>query len=145
MHPLRSADSASGPIPASPRPWAVFWLLEPDSPADRLERKAVAGTLARWRAAGFSVVVVVEAARDVHAGELGLEGAEILQDSEGLVAARYGVAREGGAPYTSRAKRAFVAVGTNGEILKRAFLYQVENEIAELADELCPAPAQDSG
>ncbi len=98
----------------------------------------------RWRAAGYSVVVIVEAAAAAHPEELESGGAEVLEDVEGLIAARYGVAREVRIPYGSRARRAFVAVGANGEILKRAFLYQVEDEIAALTEEMCPAPGQDS-
>ena len=83
MHPPTRAVEASGPTPASPLPWAVFWLLEPGSPADRLERKALAASVTRWRASGYSLVVVVEGALTGGMPDLETLGVEVLGDTSG--------------------------------------------------------------
>ncbi|MDA8117516.1 MAG: hypothetical protein M0000_09135 [Actinomycetota bacterium] len=145
MHPPRSAVATSGPTPASPLPWAVFWLLEPGSPADRLERKALAATVKRWRAAGYSVVVVVEADAAAGLPELEPLGVEMLADAAGHLARAYGVARSARGRYGFHARRAFVAVGPDGQVTRRAYLYEVEGDISSLVEELCPFPVEESG
>ncbi|MDA8102975.1 MAG: hypothetical protein M0Z34_08435 [Nitrospiraceae bacterium] len=145
MHPPTRAVEASGPTPASPLPWAVFWLLEPGSPADRLERKALAASVTRWRASGYSLVVVVEGALTGGMPDLETLGVEVLGDASGYLARAYGVARPGRERYGFVARRAFVAVGADGRVAKRAFLYQVEEDVSALLDELCPFPVEEPG
>ena len=132
-------------MPSSPLPWAVFWLLEPGSPADRLERKALAATAKRWQASGYSLVVVVEADASVALPELEPLGVEVLADATGHLARAYGVARSERGRYGFHARRAFVAVGPDAQVTRRAYLYQVEGDISSLVEELCPSPAEESG
>lgn len=144
MHHPGSAVASSGPTPSSPLPWAVFWLLEPGSPADRLERKALVATAKRWRASGYSLVVVIEADTAAGLPELEPLGVEVLPDAAGHLARAYGVSRSERGRYGFHARRAFVAVGPDGQVARRAYLYEVEGDIYSLVDELCPFPADGS-
>ena len=115
---------------------AIFWLLSPSSPADRLEFASIAACGGRLAAAGFEVWIAVA---QVQVPEYLLdEGISVLCDPQGGLAGQFGFSADQSRHYESVTKRGAVVLDGDGHLLASQEIIDVEGDIAKICAGVSP-------